>query len=194
VPGTVRRQSKRGGYHRNELGIFTNFSPMIHGIAKVSFTCHAHEAQLVLLNTFEELNGHQEVRTLSTSEGEGEVEGRMGLEIGVAEGNYFTYFDKETSADLAALLEMQRRPRPLDFLLIATYYYMKNQKEIPLKFDYHHLRFSFGQNELNVVLNHVKGIRRLPLDELLIIFFNRLEQKLKNQKLGTATIKELRTA
>jgi hypothetical protein len=40
----------------------------------------------------------------------------------------------------------------------------------------------------------VKGIRRLPLDELLIIFFNRLEQKLKNQKLGTATIKELRTA
>ena len=192
MPSGIRRHGKRWGYERNELGIFTNFSPIIHGIAKASFTCHTHEAQQVLLNTFEELNGHQEARTLSI--GKGEVDGRMRFEVGLAEGNCFIYFEKETSANLASFLELQKRFRPLDFLLIATYYYTKKEKEMPLKFDYHLLRFLFGQNELNLVLHHVKGTRRLPLDELLTMFFDRFERKVKERHLGTFVVKQIRTA
>jgi hypothetical protein len=194
VPSTVRRHGKRRRYERNELGIFTNFSPMIHGFAKASFTCHTHEAQQVLLDTFEELNGHQETRNLSVGEREGEIDGRMGFEVGLAEGNFFVYFDKETSAGLASFLEQQKRFRPLDFLLIATYYYTRKEKEVPLKFDYHILRFLFGHNELDVVLHHVKGTRRLPIDELLTMFFDRFERKVKERHLGTAIVKQIRTA
>ena len=194
MPSTVRRHNVRRGNERNELGIFTNFSPIVHGIAKTSFTCHTHEAQQVLLDTFEELNGHQEARTLSIGEGEGEVDGRMRFEVGLAEGNCFVYFDKETSANLASFLELQKRSRPLDFLLIATYYYMKKEKEMPLKFDYHNLRFMFGQNELSLVLHHVKGTRRLPLDELLTMFFDRFERKVKERHLGSFVVRQIRTA
>ncbi len=179
---------------RDELGIFANFSPIVHGIAKTSFTCHTHDAQQVLLNLFEELNGHQEARTLSIGAGIGEVAGTMRFEVGLAEGSSFVYFDDETSAKLASFLELQKRTRPLDFLLIATYHYTKKEKEIPLKFDYHHLRFLFGQNEMNLVLHHVRGTRRLPLDELLRMLFERFERKVKEKHLGTFMVRQIRTA
>ena len=185
---------KSGTPNRKELGIFANFSPILHGTAKIMFPCQPSDAQHILVEVLQELNGHQEPRILSVADMEGEVKGRMGFEIGIGEGNYFLYLDEETVADLTALLESQRRPRPLDFLLILTYYYKKDGKNMPLKFDYHQLRFLFGQNFFDVILHHVKGTRRVPLDELLMMLFNRYDQKLQRHRLGSAKIQQIRTA
>ena len=191
--GVTAKQKFRTS-NRKELGTFANFSPIIHGTARIRFPCQFTDAQNVLLEVLKELNGHEEPRILSIADTEGEVVGRMGFEIGVGEGNYFIYLDEETAADLTALLKSRRRPRPLDFLLILTYHYKKEGRNMPLKFDYHQLRFLFGQNVFDVTLYHVKGIRRVPLDELLMIFLNRFDQKLQKLRLGPAKIEHIRTA
>jgi hypothetical protein len=189
---TAKQRSRTSS--RKELGIFANFSPIIHGTARIRFPCESTDAQHILLEVLKELNGHEEPRILSIADTEGEVSGRMGFEIGVGEGNYFVYLDEDTTADLIALLKSRRRPRPLDFLLILTYHYKKDGINKPLKFDYHQLRFLFGQKLFDVILHHVKGTRRVPLDELLMMFLNRFDQRLQKLRLGSAKIEYIRTA
>ncbi len=178
---------------KSSLGIFTNFSPTLHGTARIILDCQTNDAKRALVRMLEELNGRQQPIALSVSGAEGEVCGTMRFEIGVAAGNYFVYLDEETGTELSKLI-LPDKPRPLDFLLVLAYYYKRADKEIPLKFDYYHLRLMLGKGVLNIAVNHVKGTRRVPIDDLLQMLFSKYEEEIRRLHLGTAKLDRIRTA
>jgi len=115
----------------------------------------------------------------------GKYNGEMGFEIGVANGLCFDYLNKELFTKLIVHLKSKEPFHILDFLVIVCYYYFKNGKKISLNFDYFLLRFIIRNLDLIIHLFHIKGIRRMPLDEFLTYVIHRIRQKMKKNRIKT---------
>lgn len=87
------------------------------------------------------------------------------LEVGVAEGRDFTFLGEEEERRLRKTLRERRLPY-LDFIVYANYRRRSGGRS--LWGDLQRVRIIFPEeNMAEIQVFHVKGTRRLPLDELL---------------------------
>lgn len=175
------------------FGRFTNFPSIIHGTAKIAHKTSTTRLQRVIAEALRDLNGYKMPRTLSVASHSGVHRGEVAFEVGVADGSYFDYLDEETFTKLVKPLKSRKSLPVLDVLIIVSYHYSKNGKRISLNFDHHLLRFTFKNRELNLYLFHMKGIRRMPLDEFLNHVINRIKERMTKNRLKTFKIEYFRT-
>lgn len=166
---------------------------MIHGTAKISHKTSNLRVQRIIVESLHDLNGHTIPQILSVASGSGTHHGEVTFEVGVANGVAFQFFDEETLTELMRPLKTRKPFQVLDVIIIVCYYYPKNGKKVPLNFDHHLLRFTFSQGELNTYLFHMKGIRRMPLDDLLHQVIDRIKRKMSENRLKTFKLEYLRT-
>jgi len=177
----------------SSLGRFTNFPSTRHGTATISHKASNLRIQRIIIESLRELNGYTSPQVLSVASGSGTRQGEVRFEVGVANGVAFQFFDEETLRELMRLLK-NRQPFPvLDVLIIVCYYYPKNGRNVPLNFDHHLLRFTFSPGKFTTGLFHMKGIRRIPLDDLLHQVINRVKRKMVENRLKTFKLEYLRT-
>ncbi len=177
----------------SSLGSFTNFPSTRHGTARISHKASNIRLQRIIMESLRDLNGYTIPQVLSVASGPGTHQGEVRFEVGVANGVAFQFFDEETLSELMWLLK-NRKPFPvLDVLIIVCYYYPKNGRKVPLNFDHHLLRFTFSPGEFTTDLFHMKGIRRMPLDDLLHQVINRVKRKMMENRLKTFKLEFLRT-
>ena len=176
---------------KTSLGKFTNFPTIIHGIAKVTYNDHPAKVQRTIVQAFHKLNGSNKKCPISVSGRAGTYKGRVGFEVGVAEGIFFNYLNDEMTKKLSKSITSRKLYPILDFLIIVTYHYNSKGKNIHLNFDYHQLRFIFNIDELEMRLFHSKGIRRMPLDEFLDRILDCINGEMKQQSLTSLAFKEL---
>jgi hypothetical protein len=175
------------------FGRFSNFPSMIHGIAKISHKTSSLRLQRVVAEALHDLNGYKTAQILSVASRSGRYSGEITFEVGVADDLYFNYLDDETHTHFLTRLKSRRALQALDVLIIVLYHYYKTGKRIPLNFDHNIIRFTFKKGELNVYLFHVKGIRRMPLDDLLNLVITRIKEKMTKNRLKTFKINYVRT-
>lgn len=123
----------------------------------------------------------------------GTFKGEMGFEIGIANGSSFDYLNNSIFAKLSVHLKSKKPFLILDFLIIVCYYYFKNGKRISLNFDYFLLRFTMRNKVLFLYLFHMKGIRRMPLDEFLKYVIQRIRQRMKKNRIKTFELELFKT-
>jgi len=175
------------------LGEFTYFSDTIHARSLISFKCPALRMQRAVVETMLNLNGREEPRQISVSGLQGEIDGKMGFEVGIANGVFFDRLDEVAAGELVQYLASNGGCRVLDFLIIATYHYRRGGRMLPVRFDHHHLRFSFEGEAVEVLLHHARGTRRLPLDELFQMIFEELRRWGEKERLGEVRVEMMRT-
>ena len=109
--------------------------------------------QQAMLLTFYQLNKevyrlHDILRFAPSSECE------TSFEFGVAEGVVFNYLDKEEVNRLQKSVA-KKAMSIIDFLCVVRYHRVNKEKRVPLRFDYHLLRFMFNKNNyVSVHTNH----------------------------------------
>ena len=171
-------------------GYFQGFPSRTHATALLSYDCPLLGLQECLLKALHSLNA-KSFPTPSSSEGLFELPtGELVMEIGVAEGYTFNYLDERELQSLLSLLEI-REPQVLDFLLVTCYYRIREGKRIPLRFDYHFLRFEFKRGILKLSLYHDRGPRRIPFEALLRIIIGQINEKLGASSFPSLEIKIL---
>ena len=175
------------------FGRFSNFPSIIHGTAKISHKTSSARLQRVIAEALRDLNGYKTPQILSVASRSGKYPGEITFEVGVADDLYFNYLDDETYTNLVTRLKSRRVFQVLDVLIIVLYHYHKKGKRIPLHFDHNIIRFTFKKGELNVYLFHVKGIRRIPLDDLLNFVISLIKGKMTKNRLKTFKIDYIRT-
>jgi len=175
------------------FGHFSNFPSMIHGTAKISHKTSSLRLQRVIAEVLRELNGYKTAQILSVASRSGRYPGETAYEVGVADDLDFHYLDDETYARLVKRLKSRRVFQALDVLIIVLYHYFKKEKWIPLNFDHNIIRFTFKKGELNAYLFHVKGIRRMPLDDLLNLVIDKIKGKMAKNRLKTFKVEFLKT-
>lgn len=175
------------------LGRYENFPTIIHGTANLSHQVPITKLQQLLIASLHEINGRKEPYEISVADHPGTYHGELSFEVGVAEGIYFNYLNTNELNRLYESLSSKGPFGVLDFLIIAGYYYSREGKKIALKFDRNILRFIFNENMIELNLFHERGIRRMPLDELLNYVIKNLNQKIEKNGLPQLKVEYFRT-
>jgi hypothetical protein len=173
------------------LGRYENFPEVIHGIARFAYGSPTGKVQQAILCSLHKLN--QEVCGLNAVTPHLPPDIEVSFEVGVAEEVEFNYLDKEELDRFQKSIVEKEMPI-LDFFCVARYHMVKDiGKRVPLKFDYHLLRFTFQENSMELRICHERGTQRVPLEDLVTFITKRINEELSQKRLKPLNLEYLRT-
>jgi len=157
------------------FGVYDNFPDIIHGFAH--FECDSSPSELgsAIIRALYRMN--RSGRFLSSHRIPTPLGCRVRLEFGVADGTDFNYIDEDVlslSSDILSRVDLDT----LDFLCVVRYYRIEKRMRKPLRFDYYLLRFMLGSGGGEVRVFHERGIRRLPIEDLILILIDSVNREL----------------
>ena len=110
----------------------------------------------------------------------------------MAKGEEFNYLDEEelnkfrkSVVDKAFLI--------LDFFSVVRYHVSKKGRRVPLKFDYHLLRFMFYDDNMELRVTHERGAQHASLEELIVFIAKRVNEDLSKKRLKPLILEYSRT-
>jgi len=163
------------------LGRYENFPETVHGVALFDYQDSARKVQKAILCALHNLNHERYDLDAVTPYLKQKCE--VGFEFGVAEGFDFNFLDqKELDQCLKSVAEKELQT--LDFFFAVRYHIIReDSKRVPLRFDYHVLRFSFQESGLELRIRHERGTQRVPLDDLIDFIAKRINAELSRGQL-----------
>jgi len=163
------------------LGRYENFPENVHAVALFGYQASAKEVQKAILCALHQLNHERYDLDSVTLYLKQKCE--VGFEFGVAEGFDFNFLDqKELDQCLRSIAEKELET--LDFFFVVRYHIARKAgKRIPLRFDYHVLRFIFQESGLEMRIRHERGTQRVPLDELTAFLVKQINAELYRRQL-----------
>jgi len=173
------------------LGRYKNFPEVIHGFARFACGSPTGKVQQVILRVLQQLN--QEVCGLNAITSHLPPDIEVSFEVGVAEDVEFNYLDRE-ELDRFQKSIVERELPILDFFCVVRYHVVNDRgKRVPLKFDYHLLRFTFQENSMELRICHERGTQRIPLEDLITFITKRINGELSQKQLKPLNLEYLRT-
>jgi hypothetical protein len=171
------------------LGRYENFPQVTHGIARLVCQPSTKKVQHAISRTLHKLNEQvsslKDIATFSSSECE------VSFEFGIADGFEFNYLDEE---ELNRLREsvFEKALSSLDFFCVVRYHTIKDGKRVPLRFDYHMLRFVFpDKNSLELRVSHQRGIRHISVEDLITFVTKRINEEFSGSRLRPLRLESL---
>jgi len=171
------------------LGHYETFPEVIHGVARLTHRISIRKLQQGILHTLHQLN--QENHLLSDIASLPSSKCEVSFEFGVAEGTTFNYLDKEEVEKFQK--NIMKESLPIFDVFCVVRYHVVDKKRVPLKFDYHLVRFMFHKNSVELQICHERGTQRLSLEDLITFIIKRINEELSQQQLKPLTRKYLRT-
>jgi len=171
------------------LGLFENFPEAIHGRARFSSRNSVRDLQLAILSGVHQLN--HEVHALDTIVPHLSHQCEVCFELGAAEDMVFNYVNQRELKRFRTHI-MKTELRTLDILCAIQYHTVnKKGKRVPLKFDYHLIRFTFRGNGGEMLIHHERGTQRIPLEKLILFVANNINEELARRSLQPLNIETL---
>ncbi|MCW4015713.1 MAG: hypothetical protein NWF06_05030 [Candidatus Bathyarchaeota archaeon] len=165
------------------FGRYENFPVNIHGVARFQYQTAVKNIQLAILYAFHRLNS--KVFELSAVTPYLTQNCEVGFEFGVANGFDFNFLD-QTELDQSLRSVNETELETLDFFFIVRYHIVRDGgKRVPLRFDYHVLRFVFQEGVLELRIRHEKGTQHVPLDELTSFLIKQINFELSQRQLAS---------
>lgn len=172
-------------------GRYENFPRVIHGVAWFACKSSTIKVQKAILDALYFLNNEQcclDVITPYLSE-----KCQVSFEFGIAEDFDFIFLDGN-ELDRFKRVVVEKKPSTLDFFCVVRYYILSsNGKRVPLKFDYHLLRFMFHKKRVELLICHERGTQRVSLEELIIFVTKRINKQLSEKRLRSLNLEYLRS-
>ena len=163
------------------LGRYKNFPKNIHGIALFEYQYPEKSLQQAILSTFHRLNSETFELDAVTPYLQQNCE--VGFEFGVAEGFDFNFLDNNELDQYLKCVDTKEL-ETLDFFFAVRYHLIREGGEhIPLRFDYHVLRFAFQDGGLELRIRHEKGTQHVPLDDLTDFLVKQINTELSRRQL-----------
>jgi hypothetical protein len=147
------------------LGRYENFPEKVHNVAFFEYNDSLKELLKAILYAFHNLNQVSYDLDVITPYLKQTCE--VGFEFGVADGFDFNFLDQR-ELDWCLKSVDESIVKTLDFFFSVCYHRAREDgKLVPLKFDYHILRFLFHKGGLELRIRHERGTQRVPLDDLI---------------------------
>jgi len=161
-------------------GNFEAFPDVVQAFSQVEYKIPLKNLQILIVEVFEELNGY--VETLTSKTLTSIAPSKCIFEVGIAEGLTFTFLGKNEVKKFKEYIK-RNSTRNLDFLIRTLYRYRKSKKkEVSLWSDFYYVRFMFEDyDKLEILVNHFKGTRKIPLDILIRKLIQFINKRLKRE-------------
>jgi hypothetical protein len=163
------------------FGCYDSFPENFHNIALLVNQAPTKNLQQSILRAFCRLNN--ETFGIGALTPYLKQDSEVSFEFGVADGFDFIFLDQnELEQGLAAVDEGELKV--LDFFFVVRYHAKrKGNKKVPLRFDYHVIRFVFSEDQTEIRVRHEKGPQRVPLGELTDFIVDQINNELYNAQL-----------
>ena len=163
------------------LGCYENFPENIQGIGFFQYQDSAKSLQQAILCVFHRLN--HETFNLDAVTPYLKQNCEVGFEFGVADGFDFNFLD-QNELDQCLKSVAEKELQTLDFFFAVRYHIVRDgNKRVPLKFDYHVIRFTFQESGLGLRIRHERGTQRVPLDDLTDFMVRQINVELSQRQL-----------
>jgi hypothetical protein len=164
------------------LGRYDSFPENLHSIALLATQAPQKSLQQSIFRAFHRLNNETFGIGALTPYLKQDCE--VGFEFGVADGVDFVFLDQnELEQCLTAVKENELKV--LDFFVVVRYHTTKKEnKKVPLRFDYHVIRFIFNEDQTELRIRHEKGPQRVPLSELTDFLVDQINNELYGAQLA----------
>ncbi|UCF58691.1 MAG: hypothetical protein JSV15_06445 [Candidatus Bathyarchaeota archaeon] len=172
------------------LGRYENFPETVHGIARFAPTPSIAQMQEAILHALYQLN--HEICDLERIVAVSLLKCEVSFEFGVAEAEEFNYLDEEELNRFRKSV-VDKTFSVLDFFCVVRYHVNKKGKRVPLKFDYHLLRFMFYGARMELRVTHERGAQHVSLEELIAFIAKRVNEDLSKKRLKPLTLECSRT-
>lgn len=171
------------------LGRFDSFPKNVHKVAVFNSQDPKMNVQQSILCTFQKLN--QQHFALNNIMSFLQKEHIVSFEFGVADGSDFTFLD-QNELELTLKATEEKEHDIFDFFFVVRYHRINDKgKQIPLRFDYHVLRFAFHEKIIELLMRHEKGTQRIPIDDLIEFLTKQVNQELKKRNLAPLIADEI---
>lgn len=172
-------------------GSYENFPEVIHGRARFICEGSTREIQQAVLCSFHELN--KKVCRSDLIVPHLSQEWEVGFEFGIAEGMGFNYLDTGELERLKKHLIKKELPT-MDFFCAVHYHTInENGKRVPLRFDYHLMRFTFHGKSVELLVHHERGSQHVPLHDFINFIASYINEELAKEHLKPLNLEYLRT-
>lgn len=163
------------------IGRYKKFPSNIHGIVFIKYQHSEKSLQQAILGTFYRLNSENFELDALTPYLKQNCE--VGFEFGVADGFDFNFLGNN-ELDQCLKNVNTKELETLDFFLVVRYHLIREGgKRVPLRFDYHMLRFTFLDGGLELRIRHEKGTQHVPLDDLTDFLIKQINVELSRKQL-----------
>jgi len=163
------------------FGLYEDFPKNIHGITRFQHNNLSKDLQHAILKTLYRLNN--EIFDFGVLTQYIKQNCEISFEFGVADGFSFSFLD-QNELDHCLKRVDETELGTLDFFFAVRYHIFKDDdKRVPLRFDYHVLRFFFQKDILELRIRHEKGIRRVSLDDLSRFLVDQINDELSRRQL-----------
>jgi hypothetical protein len=155
------------------LGFYEDFPERVHRIEIFTSFLSSKKLQQRLLETLYAINAESfnfDEITCPTIPG-----CTITFEVGIADTKSFNYIDKK---ELEKMLNAIKREdlRTIDLFWAVCYYKNKEEKKIPLRFDYYLTRSSFNEKAMEIGVLHERGPRYISPEDLTSFFVKKLNE------------------
>jgi hypothetical protein len=172
------------------LGVIDNFPTVLHGRASFSFDINPESLQKALVSALASLRANPQPRDITVADRNGYVKGQLAFRLGIGNGDGFDVFDSEEVERVLHRIE-NRGPLNILDLLFQLHYSVSGDGPHRVHEDHYILRLVFQPGRVEVLIHHLKGVRRVEPDELLGLLIQELNVELTRNRYGEVKLESV---
>src|SRR5260370_35722624 len=165
------------------LGTVDNFPTVLHARASFFSDINPESLQKALVSALDSLRTNPKPREITVADRDGYLKGQLVFRLGIGNGDGFDVFDSKEEERVLHRIENPGSFNTLD-LVIQLHYSVSDSRQHRVHEDHYLLRLAFKSGRAEVLLHHLKGVRRVEPDELIRLIIQELNVELTRNRYG----------
>jgi hypothetical protein len=165
------------------LGTVERFPTILHARASFSFDINPESLQKALVSALASLRANPKFREITVADRDGYSKGQLAFKLGIGNGDGFDVLDSKEEERVLNRIENQGSLNILD-LAFQLHYSLNDGSRHRIHEDHYLLRLVFQPGRAEVLVHHLKGVRRVEPDELIRLLIEELNVELARDRYG----------
>lgn len=172
------------------LGVVYQFPTVLHARASLSFDMSSESLQKVLIRALSSLREKPMASEITVSSSEGYSKGKVGFKIGIGNGEGFDILDANEVERVFKRIENHGAFEIID-TAVHLHYSIQDQRRHRIHEDHYIARLVFGPGRIEVLIHHMKGIKRVDPPELVGMLLDYLNVELASRDLPMVVMESI---
>lgn len=172
------------------LGAVQNFPTVLHARASFSFDINPESLQKSLISALASLQEIPKPQDVTVADQDGYSKGQLVFRLGIGNGDAFDVLDLKEEGRVLRRIE-NRGPFNIIDVAAHIHYSLNDGKQHRVHEDHYILRLVFQPGRVEVLVHHVKGVRRVEPDDLIRLIVQELNVALIRDRYGRVELEAI---
>lgn len=163
------------------LGTVDTFPTVLHARASFSFDINPESLQKGLVSALASLRANSKPHEITVADHDGYLKGQLVFRLGIGNGDGFDVLDSKEEERVLHRIENRGSFNRLD-LAVQLHYRVNDGRQHRVREDHYILRLVFQPGRVEVLVHHLKGVRRVEPDELIRLIILELNAELTRHR------------